>query len=65
LGSEKVQSRGLDQSIQEERLTLRSKFHRLIKLIWIKELTHQWKESNLVPIHKKSDKTDCSIYRGI
>jgi hypothetical protein len=38
----------------------------LIKLIWNKEeLPHQWKESIMVPIHKKGDKTDCSNYRGI
>jgi hypothetical protein len=35
-------------------------------LIWNKEeLPHQWKESIVVPIHKKGDKTDCSNYRGI
>jgi hypothetical protein len=28
-------------------------------------LPHQWKESIVVPIHKKGDKTDCSKYRGI
>jgi hypothetical protein len=45
---------------------LRSEIHNLIKLIWNKEeLPHQWKESIVVPIHKKGDKTDCSNYRGI
>jgi hypothetical protein len=35
-------------------------------LIWNKEeLPHQWKESIVVPIRKKGDKTDCSNYRGI
>jgi hypothetical protein len=35
-------------------------------LIWNKEeLPHQWKESIVVPVHKKGDKTDCSNYRGI
>jgi hypothetical protein len=46
--------------------TLRSEMHKLIKLIWNKEeLPHQWKESTVVPIHKKGYKTDCSNYRGI
>jgi hypothetical protein len=37
-----------------------------MKLIWKKEeLPHQWKESNVVPVHKKGEKTDCSNYRGI
>jgi hypothetical protein len=43
-----------------------SEIHKLIKLIWNKEeLPHQWKESIVVPIHKKGDKTECSNYRGI
>jgi hypothetical protein len=34
--------------------------------MWNKEeLPQQWKESIIVPIHKKSDKTDCNNYRGI
>jgi hypothetical protein len=45
---------------------LHSEIHKLIKLIWHKEeLLHQWKELVMVPIHKKGDKTDSSIYRGI
>jgi hypothetical protein len=35
-------------------------------LIWNKEeLPHLCKESTVVPINKKGDKTDCSNYRGI
>jgi hypothetical protein len=46
--------------------TLHLEIHKLIKLMWNKgELPHQWKESIVVPIHKKGDKTDCSNYRGI
>jgi hypothetical protein len=45
---------------------LRSKIHRLINSISNREeLPDQWKKSVIVPIHKKGDKTDCNIYRGI
>jgi hypothetical protein len=44
--------------------TLHSEIHKLFKLIWNKEkLPHQWKESIVLPVHKKGDKTDCSNYR--
>jgi hypothetical protein len=52
--------------IQAGMKALHSEIHKLIKLIWNKEeLPHQWKESIVIPIYRKGDKTDCSIYRGI
>ena len=40
--------------------------HKLITSIWKKEkLPEEWKESNIVPIHKKGDKTDHNNYSGI
>jgi hypothetical protein len=55
-----------NELIQAGRETLLSEVHKLIKFMWNKEdLPHQWKESFVVPIHKKDDKTDCSNYRGI
>jgi len=40
--------------------------HRLITYIWKKEkLPEEWKESIIVPVHKKGDKTDCNNCRGI
>jgi hypothetical protein len=45
---------------------LLSVFHKLINSAWNKEeLPDQWKESIIVPVHKKDDKTDCNNYRGI
>jgi hypothetical protein len=42
---------------------LYSEIHRLICCIWNKEeLPQQWKESIIVPIYKKGDKTDCNNY---
>jgi hypothetical protein len=46
--------------------TIPSEIHKLINSIWDKEeLPEQWKESIVVPIYKKGDKTDFSNYRGI
>jgi hypothetical protein len=43
--------------------TLCSETHKLIPSIWNKEeLQQQWKESIIVPIHKKADETDYNIY---
>jgi hypothetical protein len=45
---------------------LLSAIHKLINSVWNKEeLPDQWKESIIVPIHKKGDKTDCNNYHGI
>jgi len=46
--------------------TIRCAIHKLIIVIWNKEeLPGEWKESIIVTIHKKGDKTNCNIYRGI
>jgi hypothetical protein len=59
-------SPGIDQIpaelIQAGGNTLRSEIHKLINCVWNKEeLSEQSKESIIVPIYKKGDKTDCSI----
>jgi hypothetical protein len=66
----KYKSPGSDQ-IPEELIQaggeiLLSGIHKLINSVWNKEeLPDQWKESIIVPVHKKGDKTDCNNYRGI
>jgi hypothetical protein len=66
----RYKSPGIDQIpaelIQAAGNTLHSEIHKLINCMWSKEeLPEQWKESIIVPIYKKGDKTDCSNYRGI
>ena len=52
--------------IKEGGRTLCLQIHKLITSIWEREkLPEEWKESIIVPIHKKGDKTDCNNYRGI
>jgi hypothetical protein len=65
----KYKSPGNDQIpaelIQAGGKMLLSVIHKLINSIWNKErLPDQWKESIIVPVHKKSDKTDCNIIVG-
>jgi hypothetical protein len=61
-GSDKI----LAKLIQVGDETLQSAIHILINCIWNKEeLPDQWKESIIVPIHKKGDKTDCNNYHRI
>ena len=46
--------------------TIRCAIHKIIIAIWNKEeLPGEWKESIIVPINKKGDKTDCNNYRDI
>jgi hypothetical protein len=66
----KYKSPGSDQIpaelIQAGDKTLLSAIHKLINSVWNKEeFPDQWKESIIVPDHKKGDKTDCNNYRGI
>jgi hypothetical protein len=45
---------------------LLSAIHKLVNSVWKKEkLPDQWKESIIVPVHIKADKTNCNNYRGI
>ena len=52
-------------SFQSRFVTYILNFPRIIS-VWNKEeLPDEWKESIIVPIYKKGDKTDCNNYRGI
>jgi hypothetical protein len=43
-----------------------SEIHKLINCVWNKEeFPEQWKQSIIVPVYKKGDKTYCSNYCGI
>jgi len=63
-------STGIDQIpaelIKAGGRTISLEIHNLIIPVWKKEkLPEDWKESIIVLIHKKGDKTDCNNYRGI
>jgi hypothetical protein len=63
-------SPGIDQIpvelIKAGNRTILCAIHKLIISIWNKEeLPEEWKESIIVPINKKGDKTVCNNYRGI
>ena len=46
--------------------TIRSEIYKRIHSIWNKnELPGEWKESIIIPVYKKGDKTHCSNYRDI
>jgi hypothetical protein len=66
----KYKSPGSDQILAKlilaEGEILLSAIHKLINSVWNRgELPDRWKESIIVPVHKKDDKTDCNNYRGI
>jgi hypothetical protein len=66
----KYKSQGSDQIpaelIQARGEMLLSASHKLINSVWNKEeLPDQSKESIIVPVHKRGDKTACNNYRGI
>jgi hypothetical protein len=69
LAIEKLKSHkspGIDQIQAELIKTIRCEIHKLNIFIWNKEeLPEEWKESIMLPIYKKGDKTDCSNYRGV
>jgi hypothetical protein len=63
IATAKLKSPGSDEIlaelIQAAGEILLSAFHKLINSVWNKEeLPDQWKESIIVPVHKKGDKTD-------
>ncbi|KAJ4429626.1 hypothetical protein ANN_21827 [Periplaneta americana] len=66
----KYKSPGIDkipaELIQEGGSALYSEIYKFVLAIWEKEIVpEQWKESIIVPIFKKGDKTNCGNFRGI
>jgi hypothetical protein len=66
----RYKSPGIDQIpselIKAGGIKICSEIHKLVNSIWNKEeLPEQWKESVIVPVYRKGDKTDCSNYRSI
>jgi hypothetical protein len=66
----KDESPGVDQIPTESTTAggriIRNEIHKIINSVCNKEeLPELWKCFNIVPIYKKSGKTDCSNYRGI
>jgi hypothetical protein len=66
----RYKSPGTDQIpaefIQAGGNTLYSEINKHISFVWNKEeMPKQWKESIIVPIYNKGDKTDCSNDQGI
>jgi len=61
-GTDQIQA----QLIKAGGRKIRSEIHEFIISIWNKEeMPEEWKESIIVSIHKKGDKTDCNNYRGL
>ena len=63
-------SPGIDQNpgelVEAGGRTIRFELHKLIISIWNKEeLSEVWKDSIIVPVYKRGDKTYCGNYRGI
>jgi sorting nexin-29 len=56
----------LAELIQAGGEILLSLIDKLINYVWnMEKLPDQWKESIIIPAHKRGDKTDCNNYRGV
>jgi hypothetical protein len=56
----------LAEPIQARGEILRSRIYKFINSVWSnEELPNHGKDSIIVPIYKRGDKSDCSNYRGI
>ena len=55
----------LKLGLQQDR-TILLELHRLTTLIWREgKVPQQWKDADIIILHKKGDKTECGNYRGI
>jgi len=62
----KIYMKNVIESIEEDQNKLLYRIYELVRQIWEEErIPEEWKETIIVPIHKRGDRARCENYRGI